>query len=76
MAKNGLDTKVAVIFEKLDSLKCDVADVKKDIFDIKITLKEDYITREEFEPIKKIIYGIIALFAAMIVTAIGVVIFK
>lgn len=39
----------------------DISYIKDDVAEIKLKIESDYITRQEFEPIKRIVYGIITL---------------
>lgn len=55
----------------LATLKTDLEYIKRDISEIKLTLKTDYVTREEFSPIKSIVYGLVgtilvAVFGALV----------
>jgi len=47
----------------------DIKYIQKDIADIKNKMEDDYITREEFDPVKKIVYGIITLLLTGLVGA-------
>ena len=44
-----------------ENLHIHVGYMRADITEIKATLKKDYVTQEEFEPIKRVVYGIAAL---------------
>ena len=48
---------------KLDYIQRDVADIKK-------RLDDNYVTTQEFEPVKKIVYGLVALILVAVVGAI------
>lgn len=53
----------------------DIKYIKEDVTEIKLKLEKDYVTREEFEPIKKVVYGLIGLILVAVVSAlIGLVI--
>lgn len=41
--------------------------IRADVRDIKVTLAKNYITKQEFEPIKRLVYGVVALIGAGIV---------
>jgi hypothetical protein len=47
----------------------DIKYIQKDVADIKRRMEADYVTREEFDPIKKIVYGIIGLLLTGLVAA-------
>lgn len=38
-----------------------IMDIKDDLHEIKGKLDDEYITRQEFEPVKKIVYGMVGL---------------
>lgn len=48
---------------KLDYIQRDVADIKK-------RLDDNYVTTQEFEPVKKIVYGLVALILVAVVGAV------
>jgi len=52
---------IAVMANKMDNIQCDVASVKTDIKDIKESMEADYVSRTEFNPIQKIVYGMVGL---------------
>lgn len=56
-------TKIAIIMNDIQYIKYDVADIKKQ-------LHADYVTRQEFEPVKRIAYGILTLIVVPVVGAI------
>lgn len=70
-AKNdNRDADFAVLCEKVDSIKSDVSEIKT-------KLESNYVTKEQFEPIKKIVYGFAALvFIAVITALLKLVIFR
>lgn len=47
----------------------DIGYIKSDISDIKRTVEHGYVTKDEFEPIKRIVYGIVSLMLVAIVGA-------
>ena len=51
--------------------------IKRDIAEIKKKLDSNYVTKVEFEPVKKIVYGLIAIILITVVGAIiGLVVIK
>jgi hypothetical protein len=48
----------------------DVKYIQRDVMEIKSKLDQDYVSRAEFEPIKKIIYGLISLILVAVVGAV------
>ena len=57
-----LETQIAVIANDIAHIKSDVAEVKK-------KLEADYATKAELEPIKKIVYGMVAIILTGVVGA-------
>lgn len=51
-------------------LQKDVQYIRDTVQKIETNLEADYITRIEFEPIKKIVYGLIALVLTMVLGAV------
>jgi thiosulfate reductase cytochrome b subunit len=58
----SVETEIAVIAENIRYLRDDVTDIKK-------KLEDDYVTVAEFDPIKKVVYGLIALLLTGVVGA-------
>lgn len=50
-------------------IKKDVEYIRKDVVDIKNAMASDYITRLEFDPIKKIVYGLVGLILTAVMGA-------
>lgn len=48
------DTQIAVMAN-------DISYIKKAISDLSAKIDDNYITRQEFEPIRKLVYGLVAL---------------
>ena len=48
----------------------------KDVADIKQTLQNKYVTQDEFQPIKKAVYGFIAVVLVLVITAFVALIIK
>jgi len=70
MTKNSTDqVKLAVI-------QNDLSYIKKEIGEIKGLVQEQYVTKNEFEPIKKIVYGMIGLILIAVVGALLALVIK
>lgn len=67
--KNGTTTKEAVAL-----IQNDVGYIREDIADIKKALQENYVTKDQFAPVKKIAYGAVTFVVAIFVTAFGYII--
>ncbi len=62
-------TQLAVIQTKLDYISCEVTEVKN-------LVKEQYVTKTEFDPVKKIVYGLVAIVGTAVVGALIALIIK
>ena len=58
----SLETQIAVMAES-------VSTIKQDVTEIKTKLESHYVTKEEFDPIKKIVYGVVSLILVSVVGA-------
>ena len=54
----------------------DIAYIKKDVSDIKLAIRSEYVTKSDFEPIKKIIYGMVSVVLFAVVGAIVTLVIK
>ena len=54
----------------IDVIANDISYIKRDVAEIKTKLEADYVTRQEFEPIKKIVYGMITIILTGVLGAI------
>lgn len=63
MAKDSIATQIARIDERTVRMAQDMADVKT-------TLQQDYVTQDQFEPVKKLVYGLVSLILITVVGAI------
>jgi hypothetical protein len=62
---------------QLTGLCKDIAYIKEKIIVIEEKLEQNYVTQDEFDPIKKIVYGLVALILTGVVGALlGLVILK
>lgn len=59
---NQLATDVAVILSKVEYIEADVKSVKG-------KLEEDYVTQDQFEPVKKVVYGLVSIILVAVVVA-------
>lgn len=63
------DTQIAVMAN-------DISYIKKSIDDMNSRLDHHYVTKDEFDPIKKLVYGMVALVLSGIVTAVMTLVMK
>jgi subtilase family serine protease len=54
----------------------DITNIKEDVKDIKETIKNDFITEAEFDPVKKVVYGLVALILVAVVGALIALVLK
>lgn len=59
---NQLATDVAVILSKVQYIESDVKSVKD-------KLENDYVTQDQFEPIKKVVYGLVSIILVSVIVA-------
>ena len=50
-----------------DNIYIHLGYIREDVAEIKKRLERNYITKQEFEPIKRLVYGVVALIGAGIV---------
>lgn len=53
-----------------DAIQVELRYIRDDVKDIKKRLGDSYVRREEFEPIRKLVYGLVALILTSVVVAI------
>ena len=72
-----LCTEVALMRQDIDYVKKDMDLIKKELGEIKVKLDSNYVSKTEFEPVKRIVYGLVALvLTAFFAALIGMVISK
>lgn len=52
----------------LEVMANDLKHISRDVTEIKSTLRGSYVTKDEFEPVKKLVYGL----AGLVLTSVGV----
>ena len=60
--KDSLQTQVAVLTQA-------TMDIKSDVIEIKAKLDSRYVSKDEFEPIKKLVYGVVGLILTTVIGA-------
>lgn len=68
----------ATVQDRIDVavMKSDIGYIKSTVTDLKSSLQSNYIGREEFEPIKKIVYGMVGLILVAVVGALMALLLK
>lgn len=71
MAKktNGTETRLAVMANNIEYIKSELTEVKGEVKEVKESLEAKYVTQTEFDPVKKIVYGIVGLILTAVVGA-------
>jgi hypothetical protein len=52
-------------------IQADIAYIRNDISEIKKALTDNYVTKDQFRPVKNIAYGAVSLLALIVVAALG-----
>jgi hypothetical protein len=55
--------------ENIDVIATKIDYIQRDVADIKAKLEADYVTQDEFEPIKKIVYGMVGVVLLAVIGA-------
>lgn len=67
--KQSDETNIAV-------MASNITDIKDDVKDIKHKLENNYVTKEAFEPVKRLVYGLVGLILISVVVAILALVIK
>lgn len=51
----------------LEVIANDISYIKRDVVDIKNSLEKEYVTQDQFDPIKKIVYGMVSVMLTTVV---------
>lgn len=68
-SEQGIVTQLAVMAETLVFVRQNVSDVKADIADIKVKMEQHYVTKEEFSPVKNLVFGMVAVILTAVIGA-------
>lgn len=60
--EQSTETQIAVMIESVGTIKRDVSEIKE-------KLESHYVTKEEFDPIKKVVYGMVSLILVAVIGA-------
>jgi hypothetical protein len=60
--KNGLETQMAVIAVKIGAIETKVTSIES-------KLEGHYVTKEEFDPVKRLVYGMVTLMLTAVIVA-------
>ena len=70
MMKMEMETKDRDLMLCFVSVEKDIEYIKQNVHEINNKLEKQYITRMEFEPIKRIVYGMVGLILTSVVVAV------
>lgn len=54
--------------ENITKISVDIEYIKRDVGEIKKSLQDDYVTRDEFQPVRNIVYGLVT---SILLTVLG-----
>lgn len=66
---NSLTTNVAVILSEMTTVKADVKDIKE-------KLEKDYVSQDQFTPVKNIAYGLVSTILLAVIGALTALVLK
>lgn len=69
MKQDIANTAIAVIGSQL-------SDIKDDVREIKTKLEHDYVSQDQFDPIKRLVYGTVAIVASALILGLGTILFR
>lgn len=61
--QNSIETTVAVILTKVNYIEVEVKDIRA-------KLEKEYVTQDQFEPIRKVVYGLVSITLLSVVGAV------
>lgn len=61
---------------KLDLLAKDIQYIKDKVNEVSNTLKTDYVTKDQFEPVQKVVYGLVTIILATVVGALLILVIR
>lgn len=61
--QNSIETTVAVILTKVNYIEAEVKDIRA-------KLEKEYVTQDQFEPIRKVVYGLVSITLLSVVGAV------
>ena len=69
-----MPTQNSTVKESVGIIRNDMRYMASDIAEIKKALQENYVTKDQFAPVKRIVYGALSFILAVFVTAFGYII--
>lgn len=62
-------TDIAVLKKDLEYIKSEVGDVKNEMGSLRKDIREGYTSKTEFEPVQKLVYGMVGIILVSVVGA-------
>ena len=62
--------------QNIDVIAYKISDIQEDVKDIKGKLEAHYVTNEQFEPVKKIVYGMVSVILLAVIGAVVALVLK
>jgi hypothetical protein len=56
--------------QNIDVIAYKINDIQEDVKDIKAKLEANYVTKEQFDPVKKIVYGMVSVILLAVIGAV------
>lgn len=69
MAKQSMETQIAVIATKVETIEQTVSNIEQ-------KMEGHYVTKEEFDPIKKITYGVVSIILTTVIVGLLALVIK
>ena len=66
---NGTQREIKELLVQVTQMSTTLSNVEKDISELKKDLREQYVTRTEFEPVQRLVYGLVGLVLVAVVSA-------
>lgn len=65
----GEHTQIALMAQDVRYMREAMVEIKKDVADLKNELEGKYVTRESFEPVQKLVYGLVGVILVAVIGA-------
>ena len=74
--ENAIKRLELVVEGRLTGVEKDIDYLKEEVSQLRLSLKDNHVRREEFEPIKKIVYGVVSVLMMGVVGALLAIVIK
>lgn len=62
--------------KQLSNIAKDIFYIRRDLDKISIVIEKDYVTKDQFEPVKRIVYGLVSIILVAVVGAVVALVLK